>query len=90
MVTHHFGSKIFMNEKASGGLAFSFRFCGGGGGANGQCFYFGHGIIFKLLCWGSGSKFQKYWSWANQMAPFVREREREGKEKRNKNCERTP
>jgi hypothetical protein len=31
MVTHHFGNKNSMNEKASGGLAFSFGFCGGGG-----------------------------------------------------------
>jgi hypothetical protein len=28
MVTHHFGKKKFMNEKASGGLALSYGFCG--------------------------------------------------------------
>jgi len=42
MVTHHFGNKNFMNEKASGGLAFSFGIWGGGGG----------GGWLMLLFWG--------------------------------------
>ncbi len=38
------------------------------GGPKG-CFYSGEGSIFRLLCWGVPPMFQKYWWWANQLAP---------------------
>jgi len=66
-----------MNEKASGAWLFLLGFVGAGG--DGQCFYFGDGSIFRLLCWGVAPSSKSIGDGPIKMAPSVREGE--GKKK---------
>jgi len=70
MVTHHFGNKNFMNEKASGGLAFSFGFWGGVGGGMVNASILGMEVYLGFYV-GEWQQVPKYWCWTNQMAPSV-------------------